>query len=132
MTPKVCFIVPGVPQPKERPRVGANGNVYTPRKTTEFEDTVRLLAIIALKQLGWPLDSEERFGVQMKFYFPDRRRRDLDNGVKAVLDGLQHHKSVPGVFRDDSQVDAFSCIRGYDKANPRVEIEIWKLEDGGG
>lgn len=31
---------------------------------------------------------------------PDRRRRDVDNGQKALLDALQHG----GAFHDDSQV----------------------------
>lgn len=33
-------------------------------------------------------------------YPPDRRRRDLDNVLKALLDGLEHG----GVYHDDSQV----------------------------
>jgi crossover junction endodeoxyribonuclease RusA len=31
---------------------------------------------------------------------PDRRRRDLDNTLKATLDALQH----AGVYQDDSQI----------------------------
>jgi crossover junction endodeoxyribonuclease RusA len=38
-------------------------------------------------------------------YPPDRRRRDLDNVLKAMLDGLQHAQ----LFEDDSQI-AKLCI----------------------
>lgn len=42
-----------------------------------------------------------RFGVSIVAYPPNRRRHDLDNLLKALLDSLQ----VAGVFFDDSQVD---------------------------
>lgn len=38
--------------------------------------------------------------VEIEAYRPDRRRRDLDNLLKAVLDGLAH----AGVYEDDSQI----------------------------
>ncbi len=37
----------------------------------------------------------------MDAFPPDRRRRDLDNIQKPVLDAMQH----AGVYLDDSQVD---------------------------
>ena len=42
-----------------------------------------------------------RIALAMDAFPPDRRRRDLDNIQKAVLDGLQH----AGIYEDDSQVD---------------------------
>lgn len=42
-----------------------------------------------------------RIALTMDAFPPDRRRRDLDNLQKAVLDALQHG----GVYRDDSQID---------------------------
>jgi len=35
---------------------------------------------------------------------PDKRRRDIDNVLKALLDSLQHG----GAYKDDSQVEALS------------------------
>lgn len=52
-------------------------------------------------------------------YFPDRIRRDLDNVIKSILDGLN------GIaWDDDSQVDEIYIRRGYDKSNPRADVEI--------
>lgn len=38
--------------------------------------------------------------VEIEAYRPDRRKRDLDNLLKAILDGLAH----AGVYEDDSQI----------------------------
>ena len=38
--------------------------------------------------------------VRIEAYPPDRRRRDLDNALKSLLDSLQHG----GAYVDDSQV----------------------------
>jgi crossover junction endodeoxyribonuclease RusA len=38
--------------------------------------------------------------VEIEAWRPDQRRRDLDNLLKATLDGLAH----AGVFEDDSQI----------------------------
>jgi len=37
----------------------------------------------------------------MDAFPPDRRRRDLDNLLKSVLDALEH----AGLYADDSQID---------------------------
>ena len=52
-------------------------------------------------------------------WVPDRRRRDIDNLWKPLLDSLKHG----GLYDDDSQVDHESMIRvGMDRENPRVEV----------
>lgn len=38
--------------------------------------------------------------VEVDLYPPDRRRRDIDNTQKALLDALQH----AGLYADDSQI----------------------------
>ena len=48
-----------------------------------------------------------RVSVQIDAWMPDRRRRDLDNILKATLDSLTH----AGVWQDDSQIDHISIRR---------------------
>ncbi len=43
----------------------------------------------------------QRLAVTIEARMPDRRKRDLDNLPKAVLDGLTH----AGVWLDDGQID---------------------------
>lgn len=38
---------------------------------------------------------------------PDRRKRDLDNLLKSLLDGLEG----AGVFKDDAQIDDLQIVR---------------------
>ena len=61
-----------------------------------------------------------RIALCMDAFPPDRRRRDLDNIAKPVLDALEH----AGVYLDDSQIDLLltqrrEIVRGG-KLNVRV------------
>ena len=59
---------------------------------------------------------------------PDRRRRDLDNTLKPMLDALQH----ASVYEDDSQI---KDLRVFWSGGPlpggscRVMLDIWRLDD---
>jgi Holliday junction resolvase RusA-like endonuclease len=57
----------------------------------------RVLAILAARPVATLTGPR---AVERQVFPPDRRRRDLDNLQKAVLDALQHS----GVYGDDSQV----------------------------
>jgi len=54
-------------------------------------------------------------------HMPDRRRRDLDNLLKAAQDALQAAR----VMEDDSQIVRLSIHRaGVDRERPRLEIRV--------
>ena len=94
---EVRFVVPGRPTPKARPRVvraGGRARAYTPEATKAFEEAVGWEAkrAGARRPVQWPVEVRVKFVVR-------HRRADLDNLVKAVLDGM---RGV--VYEDDSQV----------------------------
>lgn len=63
------------------------------------------------------------------YYMPDKRRVDLVNLLEATDDILVKY----GVLKDDNCeiiVSHDGSHVRYDKANPRVEIEIVEVEDG--
>lgn len=66
--------------------------------------------------------------LKIEFYVPDRRKRDIANYIEAIQDILVKYE----VIQDDNYniVSSLDGTRMYiDKENPRVEIEITKLEE---
>lgn len=57
--------------------------------------------------LGPLFGCADRLRVEISVTPPDRRRRDLDNLLKAVLDSMQ----AAAVYYDDSQIDELLVIR---------------------
>lgn len=57
--------------------------------------------------------------ITLRLWFADRRRRDLDNVAKSVLDGLNGT-----AYDDDSQVTELHVLGAIDIDNPRAEVEI--------
>lgn len=56
---------------------------------------------------------------------PDRRRRDLDNILKCILDSLQHGQ----MYRDDSQIKELHCrMLDPDRTGGRVIISLKPLK----
>ena len=68
-----------------------------------------------------------RFGgevaVYLMVYPPDRRRRDIDNILKAVLDALVH----AGVLQDDSQVAELHAVRREARRPGGVLVRVEEL-----
>lgn len=109
--------VAGNPIPKGRPRV-VNGNAYTPKRTREYEAFVRDMA--ALHWLGEP--TRQEVSVKLSFYRENRRRVDLDNLAKAVLDALNGV-----VWEDDAQIAQLFVERDVCRNHPSVEIVVEAL-----
>jgi len=65
-----------------------------------------------------------RLAVCMRAHPPDRRRRDLDNLPKAVLDALE----AAGVYEDDSQIDALMIVRRPPLATGAIITAIMPID----
>lgn len=66
---------------------------------------------------------EYPIALNVVIWYGNKRRHDLDNGLSSVLDALVAARIIP-----DDNTDHLSCITvqfgGYDKDNPRVEIDL--------
>lgn len=72
-----------------------------------------------------------RFGrqplrLEVDVFPPDRRRRDLDNILKALIDALEQ----AGLFEDDSQIEALSIHRREIHPEGLVVVVIRAVKDG--
>lgn len=61
-----------------------------------------------------------RLAVSIDVFPPDRRRRDLDNTAKCLLDSL----TKAGVWADDEQIDALTLRRQPVAVGGRVLVEV--------
>ena len=61
-----------------------------------------------------------RLCVDVILYPPDKRKRDLDNYMKALLDALTHS----GFWVDDEQIDQLQIYRGEIIKNGLILVEI--------
>lgn len=118
MSPQT-ITVPGEPLPKERPRMGRHGGVYTPRTTVAYENAIGFMA----KAAGWKYGTQ-RLVLDMHFLCGKKEnakdKPDIDNLIKAVMDGLQRG----GAFKNDKQVCELHACRSMEVDEPRVIIRI--------
>jgi Holliday junction resolvase RusA-like endonuclease len=126
----IRFVIPGPAVGKGRPRassIGGGIRLYTPAKTVEYENEIKVLAKTAMLVAGrqapssapisaevWvmvaPPKSMSRKKQLMAFegdIFPTTKP-DLDNVAKAILDACNHI-----VYEDDKQVIDLVIRRRY-------------------
>jgi crossover junction endodeoxyribonuclease RusA len=120
--PFVRFTVPGEPLSKARARV-VRGRAYTPTVTRLAEARVQAEYLAAVGR-AWAERDDIGFAVAMRFHAFTRQRRDVDNMVKLVLDGLNKL-----AWADDAQVMEIhaSKVLVDDESEARTEVELYEL-----
>ncbi|VTS08525.1 RusA family crossover junction endodeoxyribonuclease [Tuwongella immobilis] len=99
------------------------GRMIISREGREYRKAVQALLLPlgpAIRQ-----HATERLAVLLQVFPPDRRRRDLDNLGKALLDAL----AAAGVYEDDSQIDDFHVIRRRVVSGGKVLVAINVMEE---
>lgn len=114
----VTFTATGCPIPKQSFRVGKNGG-YTDPRVTRWQDNIAAEAHQAMYQrdvMEGPVE------VYIDFYLPDRRRRDIDNLSKAVLDACNGI-----VWQDDQQIVSLHLNKYLDSPELGVTVQARKI-----
>lgn len=142
----VCkFVVLGEPVGKGRLRFRRAGEYmqrYSPARTVNYETLIKLeyhtqcedymfdanaalgMRIMAYKPI--PKGTSKRKRVQMlDNHIRPTKKPDWDNVGKIVCDALNKV-----AFHDDSQIVDGIVIKRYSE-QPRVEVEIWEVAEGG-
>jgi len=120
------FTIDGEPVSKSRARFtgrkGGGARAYTPAKTKAAEDRVAWLFRQAAPGYGAP-DKTSAFGLFGIFFHGTNQRRDVDNMIKLLCDGLNKV-----AWDDDSQVNEIAGRRGFGpKEHARTEVLVYTV-----
>ena len=124
MTFQLIFSVEGDPVGKQRPRFTKTGRTYTPKKTSDYEATIKAQAFSAMGPAE-PLETPVAVYIYINHAIPasySKKRKedclnrferpkkpDLDNVAKAYLDAMNGI-----VYKDDVQVVSLHVTKRYD------------------
>ena len=109
-----AVVIPGRPVAKGRPRVGAAGNVYTPKTTRDYEERIAWLVRASRGRVDGPCEV-------FITVFARGNRPDIDNVAKIILDGLQKGS---GIANDRDVVDLRVRVFQAESGQERVEV-VW-------
>lgn len=114
------FFVQGEPRPKQSFRVAGRGRGFTPARVKTWQADVGWEAQQAMRaqNLFEPITWLE-LAVVLEFHLGNRRRVDLDNLSKAVLDGLNGI-----IWKDDQQVIELRLTKQIEPETPGVHVRV--------
>ena len=115
------------PSVNEMYRFTKYNHMYKTKKASETQDRICQIFEVEKtpseegKNVGW----KGAVSVEVVFYLPWRRRFDVDNHLKALLDCLMAAK----VIEDDSQTVRLAAEKR--KGDTETRIKVWSKERGG-
>ena len=99
-------------------RVGTGISTYISYEGIQYRQ------IVALEARKYESLGAARLSVQMWLHAPNKRKFDIDNRLKGLIDSLTH----AGVWHDDEQIDEIIVRRGaIQKNNGQVKIIIEQI-----
>ncbi len=112
----VVLFLPWPPTVNSYYKVTRHGQRYLDKKVRAFRDVVA--ESVHEQMPGLTLD--ESIFMEVYLFPPDRRKRDLDNYMKGLLDAL----TEADLWEDDSLIDQLHIYRGeiVDGGSVRVEL----------
>jgi len=97
--------------------IGRRASVYLSSEALAYREAVKN-SIVATKPL------ETRLSVSVQLHAPNKRKYDIDNRVKSLLDALTHS----GAWLDDELIDHIQITRGNIIKGGLCVVEINELK----
>jgi len=100
---------------------GKQGRRYLSQVAKRFKDSV---GYYILNQGSGTLqpNTTDKFNVKIGFHFSDKRRRDVDDYFKLLLDSL-----TGIIWEDDSQIVALTGVKFQPELKDYIHLEIEKI-----
>ena len=128
----------GEPKGKERPRFCHNGQIYTPKQTTTYEQQIIFDYYKQCGNVKFNENSQLELSVAAYFKIPKKKKAEMriggirptkkpdgDNILKAVADALN------GVcYKDDKNIVKMSIEKFYSDV-PRIEVVVQEVKANG-
>lgn len=96
--------------------------VFRSKEANVFRGNVTAAVLRQFKQI--PPMMTGRIAVSIELTMPDRRKRDIDNTQKVLLDALQS----AGIYKDDCQIDYIQIRRLHVEAPGAADVVIEEIE----
>ena len=119
---RIEFEVFANPLPKQSFKMGRGGG-YTPQATKDYQELVSWMAKKCLADMGHK-PMQGNISVELYFWRGNKRKVDLDNLSKCVLDAMNGV-----IYEDDRQITALHLFKAYDKENPRLKVVVEPIRD---
>lgn len=81
---------------------------------------IKYLQSVKEQMPGISFEIDEKIAITVVMHPPDKRKRDLDNYLKSMLDALTHAE----LWADDSIIDQMYVFRGKIVKNGLIRLEI--------
>lgn len=118
---KVEIVLPYPPSANRIWRKNGAGRIYLVPNAKAFKGLVRDLVVTG-KFSGF---GAALLKIKIEIYPPDKRKRDIDNVIKILLDALK----FAGMYDDDCQIKKLEIAMLETKKNGEVLVKIEELND---
>ena len=116
MIEDIVLHLPWPPTVNSYYKVTRNGQRYLDKKVRAFREAV----LEEVMEQAPHLRLDEKLFMEVYLFPPDRRKRDLDNYMKGLLDALTDSE----LWEDDSLIDQLHIFRGEIVKDGHVRVEL--------
>lgn len=116
------FVLPIPPSVNAIYKRSAQGRMFMTDEGHDWKDEYAMKLRVASK--GSVFGTGEKVVCEVRVWWPDKRRRDMNNLAKLTCDTIQE----AGLVEDDKLLLWREMDFGVDKGNPRMELTLYAKE----